>query len=264
MPQRREGSTCPPQTSVRLRDKQVDLVHADAFTGMATYDDNAFDFAIVDPPYGASTSKSWKLPEGHGLQGFGGKWDIASHQWDRLRGLDSFEFTLVYLSELKRLIKPTGSFFVHSTYHNAGIVNVACQLLGLEIINEIVWFKRNAFPNLANRRLTASHETIYWVHTGADVRRQYRFNADAVRSTAFPEDSVKSPGKQMRTVWDVPNNKHRNELAHGKHPTQKPLRLSERLFIVAGTPGGAMLAPFAGSGTELVAAARYCMDAIGF
>lgn len=246
------GSTC------------ATVVLGDAMTEMARLPENSFDLAIVDPPYGASTEGSWQLPNDHGLSGFGGAWNIASHDWDMLSGLESFQLTIAYLSELKRLVRPTGSFFVHSTYHNAGIVNVACQLLEIEILNEVIWYKRNAFPNLANRRLTASHETIHWAHTGTSKKRQYRFNADEVKNASFSSDSLKVGGKQMRTVWDIPNNKERSELANGKHPTQKPLSVASRLLLVAGLPGGDLLVPFVGSGSEMVAACRYGMNSTGF
>jgi len=134
----------------------------------------------------------------------------------------------------------------------------------MEIINEVIWYKRNAFPNLARRRLTASHETLLWVHTGGSKRRQYRFNYDDVKAAEFLSDSLKKDGKQMRTVWDIPNNKDRTEREFGAHPTQKPMRLTERLFLISGTPGGKTLIPFMGSGTEAVAAARYGMSALGY
>jgi site-specific DNA-methyltransferase (adenine-specific) len=65
----------------------------------------------------------------------------------------------------------------------------------LEIINEIVWYKRNAFPNLSARRLTASHETILWVHTGENSR-EYYFNYEAVKKALFPEVKLKEEGTQ--------------------------------------------------------------------
>lgn len=254
----------PAERQIAVGPTKATIVLGDAIKGMRRLPDRSFDLAIVDPPYGASTQATWKLPDGHGLAGFGGAWNIASHEWDMLSGLDSFQLTVAYLSELKRLVRPTGSFFVHSTYHNSGIVNVACQLLGIEILNEIIWYKRNAFPNLSNRRLTASHETIHWAHTGSAKKRQYRFNADSVKASSFSNDSLKAAGKQMRTVWDIPNNKERAELEFGKHPTQKPVAVASRLLLMAGVAGGEVLVPFAGSGSELVAAARYGMSSTGF
>jgi site-specific DNA-methyltransferase (adenine-specific) len=242
---------------------EATLILQDALVGMAGLPDASFDLAIADPPYGASTRATWELPRGHNLPGFGGAWKLAAHEWDRLAGLEGFTFAMRWLAELKRLVRPTGSIWIHATYHNAGIINVACQLLGLEIINEVIWLKRNAFPNLARRRLTASHETILWVHTGRG-KRQYRFNYEAAKSALFPGDSLKEPGKQLRTVWDIPNNKTPEELRFGRHPTQKPLRLTERMLLVSSLPGGTMLVPFMGSGTEVVAALRWNMRPTGF
>jgi len=235
----------------------------DCVQGMSTLPDASFDLAIADPPYGASTSAEWKLDRGHNLAGMGGQWKLADHTWDLFSGIDGFRNTLAWLAELKRLVKPTGSIWIHGTYHNIGFVNVACQALGLEIVNEVIWYKRNAFPNLAARRLTASHESILWVHTGAP-KRLYRFNYDDVKAAEFAEDSMKSPGKQLRTVWDIPNNKTREELACGTHPTQKPLRVLDRMLAISGLPGGSCLVPFMGSGSEMVAALRYAMKPVGF
>ena len=242
---------------------KIELYLHDALEGMTQLPDNSFDLAIADPPYGASTNATWKIDKEHSLPGFGGAWKLSSHAWDMLNGAEGFEFALRWLGELKRLVKPTGSIWIHSTYHNSGIINVACQLLGLEIINEVVWFKRNAFPNLAARRLTASHETILWVHTG-NGKREYRFNYEQVKAASFPEDSFKERGKQLRTVWDIPNNKTKEELALGNHPTQKPLRLTERILLISGIRDGRLLVPFAGSGTELVAGLRYGMECVGY
>ena len=249
------------ETSRRIG--KASLMLADALKGMATLPDQSFDLAIADPPYGVFTENCWTLDAAHELPGFGGGWQLASHQWDRLSGLESFSSTIIWLEQLQRLVKPTGSIWIHSTYHNAGIVNVACQMLGLEIINEVVWFKRNAFPNLAGRRLTASHETILWVHTGKS-KREYRFNYERVKEASFDGDNIKQAGKQMRTVWDIPNNKAKDELEFGRHPTQKPLRLSERLLLISGLDGGTALIPFMGSGTEMVASLRHGMMPTGF
>jgi site-specific DNA-methyltransferase (adenine-specific) len=256
------GADLEPEPTRGLVLGDAELILGDAISVMATYPDSFFDLAIADPPYGASTTKTWQLPVGHHLPGFGGAWQLASHEWDLVQGSDNFRFILLWLSELRRLVKPTGSLWIHATYHNSGFVNVACQMLGIEIINEVVWFKRNAFPNLAGRRLTASHETIIWAHTGGRTR-SYRFNYEEAKRASFAGDLLKAAGKQLRTVWDIPNNKSRHERQFGSHPTQKPLRLTERMLLVSGAPGGRLLVPFMGSGTEMVAGLRAGMSPIG-
>lgn len=75
---------------------------------------------------------------------------------------------------------------------------------------------------------------------------------------------LKEAGKQMRTVWDIPNNKAKEEMQFGSHPTQKPIRVAERILLISGVEGGTLLVPFAGSGTEMVAGLNYGMNVIGF
>lgn len=243
--------------------ENIKLLLQDSILGMAEMPENSFDLCIADPPYGASTKANWQYDSQKKLNGFGGNWKLTSEVWDLLSQNDIFESTFIWLKEVKRLVKPTGSIWIHSTYHNSGFVNVCCQLLGLEIINEVAWYKRNAFPNLSARRLTASHETILWVHTGGD-KRAYKFNYDAVKKAKFESDNLKEQDKQLRTVWDIPNNKTKDELNFGTHPTQKPLRVSDRLLLISGLQDGKLLVPFAGSGTELIAGLRYGMQVVGF
>ena len=80
----------------------------------------------------------------------------------------------------------------------------------------------------------------------------------------FPEDLLKKPDKQMRTVWDIPNNKSSEELKFGSHPTQKPLRISERIILATSKPKDVILIPFCGSGTECIAASKLDRKFIGF
>ncbi len=235
-----------------------------AIQGLSALPDNSFDLAICDPPYGAATSAKWNYDSDRKINGFGGNWKLNSEEWDLLTGSDIFKNTHQWLTQLKRLVKLSGSIWIHATYHNSGFVNVLCQLLGLEIINEVTWYKRNAFPNLSARRLTASHETILWVHTGGKRQRKYNFNYDDVKRAKFEGDNMKEANKQLRTVWDIPNNKNKDELKFGTHPTQKPLRVAERMLLISGIKGGKLLVPFAGSGTEMIAGIKYGMQAVGF
>lgn len=236
----------------------------DCLAGMRQLPDNSFDIAIADPPYNVSKGGNWSWDSSKDLPGFGGSWNKVMAEWDSMPLAQYLDFSLAWLSEVKRVIKPTGSIWVHGTYHNIGLTNFAMQLLEVEIINEVIWYKRNSFPNLSGRRLTASHESILWAHTGTAKSRKYHFNYEDTKSLEFSGDLMKAAGKQMRTVWDVPNNKAREELAHGKHPTQKPLRLSKRLLTVSAAPNAKVLVPFAGAGTECVAAKEMGFDFLGF
>ncbi len=232
--------------------------------GMAELPADSVDLVIADPPYNLSKGADWSWDNEADLDGFGGEWDKTMEHWDDM-GLEEYAaFTRSWLSEVRRVLKPTGSIWTFGSYHNIGVVNVLYQKLGIEIINEIIWFKRNAFPNLSGRRFTASHETLLWGHTGGPDNREYTFNYELMKAREFPEDNINDEDKQVRTVWDIPNNKSKEELEFGKHPTQKPLRVLERLVISASNEGDLCLVPFAGSGSACVSAKLNGRDYLGY
>lgn len=242
----------------------VDYIsNSDCIEGMKKLPDNCVDLIIADPPYNLSKSGDWKWDNSVLLTGMGGNWNITNENWDNMSFDDYFNFSLAWLKEAKRILRPTGSMWIFGTYHNIGIINVACQLLGIEIINEVIWYKKNAFPNLSGRRMTASHETILWTHSGGK-KREYYFDYDYSKNGEFPGDELKAAGKQMRTVWDLSNNKNAEELKYGKHPTQKPIKVLTRMIKLSSKPGAIMLTPFSGAGSECVAAKMTGRHYIGF
>ena len=239
------------------------ISNMDCIEGMKKLPENCIDLIIADPPYNRSKSGDWKWDNSVPLTGMGGNWNITNENWDNMSFVDYFYFTLSWLEEARRILKPTGSMWIFGTYHNIGIINVVCQSLGIEIINEVIWYKKNAFPNLSGRRLTASHETILWVHSGGK-KRNYYFDYDYSKNGDFAEDELKVYGKQMRTVWDLSNNKKPEELKYGKHPTQKPIKILSRIIKLSSKPNDIMLTPFSGAGSECVAAKICGRHYIGF
>ena len=225
------------------------IINGECVSEMKKIPDACIDLIIADPPYNPSKGSEWKWDNSVDLQGMGGNWNKVMQEWDDFTFESYMMFTKAWLIEAKRILKSTGSMWIFGTYHNIGIINVVCQILGIEIINEVIWYKRNAFPNLAGRRLTASHETILWCNQGGK-KREYFFDYEYSKNGDFSYDGLKAPGKQMRTVWDISNNKEKSELAYGKHPTQKPIRILKRIINLSSREGDIMLTPFSGSGSE--------------
>jgi len=239
------------------------ILNLDCIEGMKMLSDKSIDLVIADPPYNLSKSGNWKLEHSEALSGMGGNWNITNETWDNMSFDEYFYFSKKWLEEIKRVLKPSGSIWIFGTYHNIGIINVVCQMLGIEIINEVIWYKKNAFPNLSGRRLTASHETIIWAHVGGK-KRGYYFDYEYSKNGDFSSDELKIPGKQMRTVWDLSNNKNIEELKYGKHPTQKPIKILTRMIKLSSHPGDVVLSPFCGAGSECVAAKITGRHYIGF
>jgi len=239
------------------------VFNEDCIEGMAKLPDNCVDLIIADPPYNLSKGGVWEWDNSIKLEGMGGNWNKVMQNWDNMPFEEYMQFTDLWLIQAQRILKPTGSMWIFGTYHNIGIINVICQKLGIEIINEVIWYKRNAFPNLSGRRLTASHETILWCNKGGK-KREYYFDYDYSKDSGFVEDGLKTPGKQMRTVWDIPNNKQADESRCGKHPTQKPLRILDRMVRLSSKKGDLVMTPFSGSGSECVAAKLAGRNYLGY
>ena len=86
-------------------------------------------------------------------------------------------------------------------------------ILGL-ILNDIVWFKPNASPNLSCRYFTASHETLIWARK--EKKAKHKFNYELMRDGNWPEDFIKKPNLQMRSVWAIAPPKKEEKPKKGK------------------------------------------------
>lgn len=146
------------------------IYQGDCIEIMADFPDDSVDIIIADPPYNLSKGGNWAIKNESKPKGFGGEWSKVMSSWDNMSLFDYFNFSMAWLEQCKRILKPTGSIWIHGTYHNIGIINMCMQLLEIEIINEVIWYKRNSFPNLSGTRLTASHETILWAHSGSSKK----------------------------------------------------------------------------------------------
>jgi len=75
-----------------------------------------------------------------------------------------------------------------------------------------------------------------------------------MKDGSWPEDKLKKPNLQMRSVWSLGTPKP-EEKKYGKHPTQKPLDLLNRIVLASTNKGDVILDPFTGSSTTGIAAA---------
>jgi len=131
--------------------------------------------------------------------------------------------------------------------HNHPSVGVILKKLNLWIINDVIWFKRNAAPLLSKNRLAPSTELI-WV---ASKSKKYYFDYDTAK--------LMNGGKQMRNLWEINAERHKT-----KHPTEKPETLLERIILIGSQQGDTILDPFLGSGTTGVVAKKLKRNFIGF
>ena len=211
------------------------------------------DMIFADPPYNLSND-GFTCHAGRAV-------NVNKGEWDRSQGIEKdFRFHKEWISACRRLLKPNGTIWISGTYHSIYACGFALQILGYHILNDICWFKPNASPNLSCRYFTASHETLIWARKSKKAK--HVFNYDLMKNGIFSNDVLKAPGKQMRSVWAITPPK-KCEKRYGKHPTQKPEALLERIILASTNEGDLILDPFMGSGTTGVVAKKHKRHFIG-
>jgi len=223
----------------------IKIFHGDCLDILAALPASSIDLIFADPPYFLSNG---------GITCHAGRMvSVNKGSWDRSRGADAnHEFNTAWLAACQRVLKPDASIWVSGTAHVIHSVGFALQQLGFKLLNDISWVKPNPPPNLSCRYFTHSTETIIWA--ARDKKSRHKFNYKLMRQLAG--------GKQMKSVWTIPPPESW-EKKFGKHPTQKPLALLERILLASSDEGDLVLDPFLGSGTSALAVLRLSRRSIG-
>jgi len=192
-------------------------------------------------------------------------------RYERRRSLDDYlREQAEVISECVRVLKPRGSICwqVGNHVRDGEVVPLDIPLYGifrshgLKLRNRIVWHFEHGLH--CSRRLSGRYETIMWLTRDGD----YTFNLDAIRvPSKYPgKKYFKGPkrgmlscnplGKNPGDVWIIPNVKN-NHVEKTIHPCQFPVELVERLVLALTDPGDALLDPYAGVGSSVIAAIRH-------
>jgi site-specific DNA-methyltransferase (adenine-specific) len=231
-------------------DKTTVLYNGDCLDVLKNIPKNSITTIFADPPYNLSNG---------GISCRAGKMvSVNKADWDKSKGLsEDFHFTYQWIKQCKDVLKDNGTIWISGTMHNIYQVGFALQALGFQIINEIIWFKPNAPPNLACKCFAHSHETLIWARK-TKLSKNF-FNYPLMKEW---DDKISPKGKQMRSIWTI-SLTPQSEKTHGKHPTQKPLELLRRIIASSSKEGDVILDPFNGSGTTGVVAKELKRKYIG-
>ena len=220
------------------------LYNADCLEILEQLPENSVDMIFADPPYFLSNG-GFSLHAGKRVSVDKGQWDVSN-------GLKKdFEFHLKWTKACHKVLKPGGTIWISGTYHSIYQCGFALQVNNFHILNDIAWLKPNASPNLSCRFFTASHETLLWARK--EKKAKHTFNYHVMKNSDWPDDFIKKPGLQMRSVWAIYPPK-KEEKVFGKHPTQKPIDLLARIILASTNKGDIVLDPFTGSSTTGFAA----------
>jgi DNA modification methylase len=160
------------------------------------------------------------------------------------------------LVEFKRVLKPSGSLYLHGDARMSHCLRLMLDALfgRAQFRNEIIWAYRTG--GAGKRQFARKHDAILFYSAGP----AYVFHAQYERVRyAKPFFSAQRDAEGwyadvlQRDVWEIPAVINVSKERNG-YPTQKPLALLERIVAASSNPGDLVLDPFCGSGTTLVAA----------
>ena len=241
------------------------VVVADNLDALRHIPDGVVDLAYADPPFatgGARRLQSIRTGAGDAVRrGFAGRTysyrvvqDLA---WPDDLPLEAHLAAIrERLVEIRRVLASHGSLYLHVDWRTVHHVRLLLDdVFGAErFLNEIVW--AYDYGGRPRDRWPRKHDSILWYAKGDS----WRFERDAIDRVPYLAPDLVGPEKAARgklptDVWWMtivpPGSRERTG-----YPTQKPVRLLERIIAASSRAGDLVLDPYAGSGTTGVAAAR--------
>lgn len=208
--------------------------------------DKQANMIFADPPYFLSND---------GISCKGGHMvSVNKGNWDKGLSLEEkYAFNRRWISLCFQVLSLHGTLWVSGTLHNIYAVGMALEKENFKILNNITWQKTNPPPNLGCRCFTHSTETILWAKKNEKKAKHY-FNYALMKSL--------NGDKQMKDVWTGALTP-KSEKTFGKHPTQKPEYILERIILASTKKGDLIIDPFCGSGTTGLVAKRLGRHFIG-
>jgi DNA modification methylase len=230
-----------------------EVLNGDCVSLLAEQPEASVDLAFADPPFN-----------------IGYEYDRYD---DRRARAEYLAWTESWLRAVRRVLKPSASFFVAIGDEYAAEIKVRLDELGLQMRNWIVW--HYTFGVNCTKKFNRSHAHILYYAVDAG---HCTFNADEVRvpsarQTTYADRRANPKGKLPDDTWVLrPQEEERcfrpdmdtwyvarvcgTFKERIDHPCQMPEAVLERIIRVSSRPGDLVLDPFAGSGTTLAVAKR--------
>ena len=255
MPARPGGSPCSPL-----------ILEGDNLTHLRGLESGCVQMVYADPPFNTGRTQTRRSLatvgafENGDRTGFGGR-RYTTKLLSESSYKDAFDDYLGFLTprleELRRILHPTGTIYVHLDYREAHYVKLLLdELFGREnFLNELIWaYDYGAKPK---GRWPQKHDTIlvYVKHA-----RHYYFDSEAVDREPYMAPGLVTPEKVAKGKRPVSVMWHTIVSPTGRektgYPTQKPEGLLRRFVQASSREGDLCLDPFAGSGTLGAVAAK--------
>ena len=173
-------------------------------------------------------------------------------------------FLSVRLLEMHRILKPTGSIYLHCDHNANSYIRMAMDAIfgRNNFRNEIVWHYYNV-ASVSRKFFGRKYDTILFYAKSKDtsfnwddMREPYSPTSNWVKSSDSYGDARYGPnekGKLMHDVWRIPTINNMAKERTGS-PDQKPLALYERIIKASSSEGDLVFDPFCGCATTIIAA----------
>lgn len=231
----------------------INKIHnLDCIIGMENLPDECTDLVIADPPY--NLNKNF------------GVWN------ERDRKDEWLPWSKKWLDQVRRILKPGGNVFVYGIHRH--LCWIQCYMYEIELTyrRQIIWFYENGFAGYSSKTLAAHYEPLLWFSKGEKytynpIREPYK-SEERLKHKIIKNGKVWKPnpeGRMAGDVWNFPTlagRRFRDEKVN--HPTQKPLSISSRIVKHFSNEGDLIVIPFAGSGSECLAAIMENRNYIGY
>ena len=243
------------------------VVCADCLETLKKMKTEKIDLIYLDPPFFTQNIQSLVSSKKNEKFSFCDKW----------KDMDEYlKFMEVRLEECKRVLKDTGSIFVHCDRNASHYLKVLLdKIFGTQYFqSEIIWFYKR-WSN-SKKGLLNNHQVILFYSKTSNFKfnRIYTDYSETTNVDQILQDRIKDKngkskykidengesvigkskkGVPLSDVWEIPylNPKAKERVGY---PTQKPLILLEQIIKLVTEEGDIVLDPFVGSGTTVVAA----------
>lgn len=242
------------------------IILGDCLENLKKIDNNSIDLIYLDPPFFTQKTQKGIMKNTEKILEFSDLW----------KNIDEYlNYIKIRLIEMKRVLKDTGSIFLHCDKIASHYLRVLLdEVFGFyNFQSEIIWsYKRwsNSKKGLLN-----SHQNIYFYSKSNDFKFNTTYtdysvttNVDQILQQRKRDENGKciykrdengkvvfsheKKGVPLSDVWEIPflNPKAKERVGY---PTQKPILLLERIIGISTDENDIVLDPFCGSGTTLVA-----------
>ena len=246
------------------------LILGDNLEILRTLPSECIDLIYIDPPFFSGRNYNVIWGDTNEVRSFFDIWE---------GGIDSY---LVWLNarlwEMKRVLKKTGSIYVHCDWHASHYIKTEMdKIFGYENFrNEIIWGYTGA--SNVSKDFPKKHDVILRY----SKTKEYIFNKDSIRVPYAPESikranrqvigvntmkfdkiSLNKSGKVPEDYWlDIIRASQYRDQYVG-YPTEKPSQLLERIILASSDKDDIVADFFCGGGTTLAVAMKNKRNFIG-